>query len=93
VNLGRDRRAIHAAARPGRLSSSQLRSAATASSRSGSAAALRERIGERLGSQLDHVFADAVTEAKATAWNVDPTPAVGDAACSDHAPIIVEIAV
>jgi hypothetical protein len=51
------------------------------------------RKGIRLGWQLDHVFSDATTEANATAWNVDPTPAVGDAASSDHAPIIVDIEV
>ena len=50
------------------------------------------RKSNRLPWQLDHVFADSVTEARVTAWMVDPTPATGDDACSDHAPIIVDVA-
>jgi exonuclease III len=39
--------------------------------------------------QLDHVFADAQTEATVLSWRVDPTPVV-ELELSDHAPIIVE---
>jgi endonuclease/exonuclease/phosphatase family metal-dependent hydrolase len=41
--------------------------------------------------QLDHVFADARTEARVTGWRVDQRPATSTEPYSDHAPIIVEI--
>ena len=47
------------------------------------------RKGIRLGWQLDHLFADAATNAKTTSWNIDPAPAVGEGRCSDHAPMAV----
>ena len=40
--------------------------------------------------QLDHVFADAATEARALDWRVDPEPATTQRV-SDHAPIWVEL--
>ena len=51
------------------------------------------RESNRLPWQLDHVFADAATEARTSTRNIDPTPAVGEDRCSDHAPIIVDIAI
>jgi len=41
--------------------------------------------------QLDHVFADAVTEARVKGWRVDTDPATSDPRLSDHAPIWVEL--
>ena len=41
--------------------------------------------------QLDHVFADAGTEARVTGWRVDERPATSTEPHSDHAPVIVEI--
>jgi endonuclease/exonuclease/phosphatase (EEP) superfamily protein YafD len=39
--------------------------------------------------QLDHVYADPVTEASVTSWRVDPSPV--QLGLSDHAPIILDI--
>lgn len=41
--------------------------------------------------QLDHVFADAMTEAHVRSWQVDERVAISDEPRSDHAPIIVEL--
>jgi hypothetical protein len=41
--------------------------------------------------QLDHVFADQVTESRVTSWHIDPTPATEAPTFSDHAPILVEL--
>lgn len=41
--------------------------------------------------QLDHVFADAATEARVVSWDVDESPATAQEPYSDHAPIIVAL--
>jgi endonuclease/exonuclease/phosphatase family metal-dependent hydrolase len=41
--------------------------------------------------QLDHVFADAVTEARVLDWRVDTGPVTSTPTLSDHAPIWVEL--
>ena len=41
--------------------------------------------------QLDHVFADAATEARVVDWRVDTEPVLSDPSLSDHAPIWVEL--
>jgi hypothetical protein len=41
--------------------------------------------------QLDHVFVDRITERQLTSWTVDPEPANGPDALSDHAPIMLTL--
>ena len=41
--------------------------------------------------QLDHVFADAVTEARVADWRVDTEPVTAQPSLSDHAPIWVDL--
>lgn len=41
--------------------------------------------------QLDHVFADALTEARVTNWRVDIDPVIAEPRCSDHAMIRVDL--
>ena len=41
--------------------------------------------------QLDHVFADAATEARVVDWRVDTEPVLSQPKMSDHAPIWVEL--
>jgi hypothetical protein len=41
--------------------------------------------------QLDHVFADAVTETRVTDWRIDTEPVTAQPSLSDHAPISVDL--
>jgi endonuclease/exonuclease/phosphatase family metal-dependent hydrolase len=41
--------------------------------------------------QLDHVFADAATQARVVDWRVDAEPVLSHPSLSDHAPIWVEL--
>lgn len=41
--------------------------------------------------QIDHLFSDAATESRVTAWSVDRRPVEVEPPLSDHAPVIVEL--
>lgn len=49
------------------------------------------RIWHDAGSRDDHVFADAVTEARVTDWRIDTAPVTAEPRLSDHAPIWVDL--